>query len=259
MNVLPSTVGILGGMGPAAGADFVRLFVQACERTLAQRGLEITDQAFPEHWLAQVPVPDRTRALQKTGAERDEPLAAMARALGQLEGLGARAVAMACNTAHAWHGVLQARFPGVELLHMPREVAARVRASGQREAALMATIGTYRQGLYDAALCEAGIACHLPTEAERDTLMRGIYEGVKAGDLEGARARFVAVGRALRERHGDVPLIMGCTEIPLPLADAPQAAGWTLVNSTEVLAHALAARAYADVIPVRAASGRAPA
>ena len=26
----PRVVGILGGMGPAAGADFARLFVQAC-------------------------------------------------------------------------------------------------------------------------------------------------------------------------------------------------------------------------------------
>ena len=244
---IPATriVGILGGMGPAAGADFTRLFVEACTDILRGRGLAVTDQAFPEHWLAQVPVPDRTRALGCEGPERDAPFEPMARAIGQLASLGACAVAMACNTAHSWHGALQARFPGIELLHAPREVAAHLASRSHRTAALLATQGTYRTGLYESALAEAGIACHLPGEAQREMLMRGIYDGVKAGDLEFARTCIVGVARELLERHGDVPLVMGCTEIPLPLVDAPQARGWTLVNSTEVLARALAARAYA--------------
>ena len=54
-------VGILGGMGPAAGADFVRLFVQACTDFMQQHGWAVCDQSFPTHWLAQVPVPDRTK------------------------------------------------------------------------------------------------------------------------------------------------------------------------------------------------------
>src|SRR6476469_6739758 len=50
-------VGILGGMGPAAGADFARLFVHACAEHMGKSGVVVSDQAFPEHWLAQVPVP----------------------------------------------------------------------------------------------------------------------------------------------------------------------------------------------------------
>ncbi|HEX2012163.1 MAG TPA: amino acid racemase, partial [Roseateles sp.] len=184
----PRPVGILGGMGPAAGADFVRLFVQACTEQMQRSGRPVNDQAFPEHWLAQVPVPDRSEALREG---RDEPLDAMAEAIARLRGCGARAVAMACNTAHAWHARLQARFPDTELLHVAGEVAARLRAAGVREVGLMATLGTYRTGLYDEALAAAGIACHLPLERERATLMRGIYEGVKTGDLVLARACFV--------------------------------------------------------------------
>ena len=51
------TIGILGGMGPAAGAHFARLFVAACAHHIWRRGIAVTDQAFPEPWLAQVPVP----------------------------------------------------------------------------------------------------------------------------------------------------------------------------------------------------------
>lgn len=235
-------VGILGGMGPAAGADFVRLFVQACADRIQQCGQAVNDQAFPEHWLTQVPVPDRTQALSTTD---DAPLEVMSRALGRLETVGVCAVAITCNTAHAWHDALQARIPLIELLHMPREVVAYLRVLGVREVGLMATQGTYRTGLYEAALAQAGITCHLPHKSERETLMRGIYDGVKAGDMAYAQSCFVNVSQRLIGRHGDVPLIMGCTEIPLTLTSAPQAATWTLVNPAQVLAQALTSRAYA--------------
>ena len=37
------TVGILGGMGPAAGADFARLFVSACADYMRERGIAVSD------------------------------------------------------------------------------------------------------------------------------------------------------------------------------------------------------------------------
>jgi len=235
------TVGIIGGMGPAAGADFVRLFVNACNAHLLQAGAKVIDQAYPEHWLAQVPVPDRTEALCNG---HDAPLPALQDAVERLQTCGAKAIAIACNTAHAWHAALQQHHPDVELLHVAREVADQLKRSGVNEVGLMATQGTYRTALYDEALAQAGIICHCPTQAERDTLMQGIYQGVKTGDLAYARTCFVDVGQCLRIRHGALPLIMGCTEIPLALEDAPEAASWRLINPAQVLAQALAQRAY---------------
>lgn len=246
--MIPSrTVGILGGMGPAAGADFARLFVQACAARLQALGLAVSDQSFPEHWLAQVPVPDRSAALGTPQAGQPgahQPLDPMLQALGKLAALGATAVAVACNTAHAWHGLLQQRFPQVEVLHVAREVAQALRAQGVREVGLLATAGTYRAGLYDSVLREAGVVCHVPLPAEREQLMRGIYQGVKVNDLVLARACFEPVARQLAERHGLSTLILGCTEIPLAL---PQVAGQPalqLMDPAWVLAQALAQRAY---------------
>ena len=237
-------VGILGGMGPAAGADFVRLFVQACTDHMHEAGVPVRDQAFPEHWLVQAPVPDRSAALNDHEGRVPSPMPALSEALDHLQDVGACAVAMACNTAHAWHAELQARHPRVELLHVAREVAVHLHRQGVREVGLMATQGTYGTGLYDRALNECGIACHRPSEADRERLMQGIYDGVKTGDLALARECFVEVGRHLRQSHGPIALIMACTEIPLALEDAPEAAGWTLVNPAAVLARALAERAY---------------
>ena len=238
----PHPVGILAGMGPAAGVDFVRLFVAACEDWLRTHGRPVIDQASPAHWMAQLPVPDRTRALADPAAP--QPLEPMARGLAQLAGLGARAAAIPCNTAHAWHAALQARVPQIELLHMPRETAAALRRQGLTRVALLATQGTYRQGLYDAAFADEGITCVLPGEEAREWLMQGIYDGVKAGNLPLAQERFTAVGAQLRAAHGDIALAMACTEIPLALPQAPGAQGWTLIDPSAILAAALARRAY---------------
>lgn len=240
----PQVVGILGGMGPAAGADFVRLFVEACSRQLQALGRGVQDQAFPEHWLAQVPVPDRTGALLNRDSGAHQPLEPMLQALGRLAALGARSVAMACNTAHAWHGRLQERFPQLELLHVAQEVAQALQAQGARQAILLATEGTYRSGLYEQALGQAGIALILPDAAQRERLMQGIYQGVKQGDRVLAQTCFAEVAAALLDRHGAQPVLMACTEIPLALPGAPEVAGATLIDPAQVLAQALAGRAY---------------
>jgi aspartate racemase len=246
----PSVVGILGGMGPAAGADFARLFVQACAAQLPALGLPVSDQSFPEHWLAQVPVPDRTAALNTPKAEMPgahQPLDPMLQALGKLAALGATTVAVACNTAHAWHGLLQQRFPQIEVLHVAREVAKALQVQGVREVGLLATVGTYRAGLYDHVLREAGVECHVPTDAERERLMHGIYQGVKVNNIALARACFEPVARSLVERHGVSTLVLGCTEIPLALHAVTGHPQLQLIDPAWVLAQALARRAYEGI------------
>ncbi|MFT4191841.1 MAG: amino acid racemase [Comamonas sp.] len=238
----PAPVGILAGMGPAAGVDFARLFLQACESCLREAGRPVDDQAYPEHWLAQLPVADRTAALRDPQAP--QPLDGMARGLRQFQSLGVRAAAIACNTAHAWHGALRQAAPGLELLHIAHETVAELARAGHGRAVLLATRGTYDTGLYDQAFADLGMDCVLPDEADKERLMQGIYAGVKAGRMDLAQACFVQVCSALRERCGDIPLVMACTEIPLVLPFAPEAAGWTLIDPATSLAMALARQAY---------------
>lgn len=240
-----NVVGILGGMGPAAGADFARLFVNACADHMRERGVAVSDQAFPEHWLAQVPVPDRSAALGAPGFGGHQPLEPMLQAMGKLAALGAGTVAVACNTAHAWHGELQQRFPQLEVLHVAREVAATLSQRGVREVGLLATEGTYRAALYDQAMQQSGLVCHLPVADERECLMRGIYDGVKVGNMALARECFSSVATALAARHGLTTLVLGCTEIPLALSGLPGVAGVELIDPAALLARALAERAYA--------------
>ena len=190
-------------------------------------------------------IPDRTANLLH---DATDPTMAMYATCKRLESAGANAIAIPCNTAHAWHERLQQAYPHIQVLHIARVVAQRLQQQGHSACMLLATQGTYRIGLYDQALAACGITVHLPHDAEREQLMRGIYQGVKADKLDLARSDFAQVAQAMRVRHGDVPLIMGCTEIPLALPGAAEVAGLPLVDPAWELARALAAVAYGSSI-----------
>ncbi|WP_284336204.1 aspartate/glutamate racemase family protein [Comamonas sp. NoAH] len=238
------SVGILGGMGPAAGADFVRLFVQACTSYLSSHGRQVHDQAFPEHWLVQMPIPDRTQALLNDPQGPTGPIAYMQQGLGRLAALGVQSVALACNTAHVWHAQLQQQFPQLQLLHIADETARHLQQKGAQQAIVLATEGTYRSGLYEQALRNCGIEPLVPDAQDVKRLMQGIYQGVKCADMALATQCFNEVLLHLRARHGDVPVIMGCTEIPLALPQASSAQGVMLIDPAWILAQALALQAY---------------
>lgn len=241
----PRAVGILGGMGPAAGADFVRLFVQACSSYLRAQGREVRDQAFPEHWLVQMPIPDRTQALLGDPQAPTGPALHMQQGVGRLAALGVTSIAMACNTAHVWHAQLQVLFPQLDILHIAQETARHMQSLGARQAIVLATAGTFQTRLYDQALRAYGIQPLVPDAQGVAQLMEGIYQGVKSGHMALAEQRFGTVLGQMLQQHGEVPVIMGCTEIPLALPQAPQAQGAVLVDPAWVLAQALAQRAYA--------------
>ena len=235
-------VGIIGGMGPAAGVDFENQFVTACSEVLLQVRGEFCDQDFPEHWLAQVPIPDRTSALLGDQEDREAVLRSLLSVVRRMSALGIRHVALACNTAHSWHSSIQSQFPHMEILDVAGEVRnVLMKHAGQR-VGLLATKGTYQTGIYATGFESRGLRLLLPTDSEQDLLMSGIYDGVKAGKLELARSSFESVATSMALRESLDALVLGCTEIPIALKVSP-VPSVKLIDAGKVLACALALRA----------------
>ena len=113
-----------------------------------------------------------------------------------------------------------------------------------QQVGLLATAGTYSAGLYDEAFAQADVLCRSPLLEEREQLMHGIYNGVKVGNMALAHSAFANVAKALALRHGLQTLVLGCTEIPLALQDVPGMPQLSLIDPAELLAQALAERAY---------------
>lgn len=229
-------VGVLGGMGPAATADFYAKLVRATPARTDQEHLRVVIWADPT-------VPDRSAALLHDGEDPAPALAAGARALAAA---GATLIAVPCNTAHAFlDGVSRV---GVPLVHMIRETAlavASVVPPGSR-VGLLATTGTVAAGLYQRELEAVGTEAVLPDERDQDAVMAAIG-AVKAGDVDDARRTLVEAARRLTAR-GARAVVAGCTEIPLALHADDVAV--PVVDPATVLAEAVVAR-----VRGRAASG----
>lgn len=222
-------IGILGGMGPAATADFYTKLV-----TLSAAG---TDQDQPRVVIwADPTVPDRSRALTSDGPD---PTPWLLRGVRTLEQAGASVLAIPCNTAHAFLPRMsgQVRIP---VVHMIEEVAKFLAATmpDVSTAGVLATTGTVTAGLYQQALSSVGIRVFVPPEPVQRARVDRTIRAVKAGD-RGAEVRqdLLVAANGLDGRGAEV-LIAGCTDIPLglPPADVP----WPdpgLVLARAVLVH----------------------
>ena len=224
---LRRTVGVIGGLGPAATLDFFARVLRATLATQDQDHLRLLIDNNPL-------LPDRNASLTGDGPSPGPGLAAMARGL---QGAGADFIVMPCNTAHAWQAEIEAAItiPFISLIAVTVEA---VRHTGAKRAGLLATSGALAAGLYQNALAEAGIECLYPEGAALDALMATIYRIKAAPDDPANRTAMAGHARALVARGADV-LVAGCTEVPMAL-DAAEAPA-PLVSSPDVLVeHAVA-------------------
>lgn len=230
-------VGVLGGMGPLATADFYTKLVRLTPARRDQDHLHVIIDSDPV-------IPDRTAAVLEGGPD---PVPALAAAARRLAWAGAELIAIPCNSAHAFLDEIR-RAAGVPVLDITEEVAAaacRLRPA-PRAVGLLATSATLRTRLYHRALRARGIAVIEPEPAAQRRVMEAIH-AVKAGDLgPSVRARVLEAGGAL-VRRGAQAIVLGCTELPL-VAD-PGEAPAPLLDGTEILARAV----------IRDAAGEFPA
>lgn len=223
----PYVIGVLGGMGPAATADFYSKLVEATPATRDQDHRRVIIWSDPT-------VPDRTEALQ--GAAPD-PTPWLLHGARRLREAGATHIAIPCNTAHAFVPGLNERV-GIPIVHMIDEVARALagRSPRIRRAGLLATNGTVGSGLYQDWLHRHDIELVLPDPAQQETVMATI-RAIKSGRRGPADVGALAVVADQLVAGGAQAVIAGCTEIPLGLTD--QQVTVPLVDPARVLADAM--------------------
>ena len=203
-------VGILGGMGPEAT-------VLLMQKLLA--GVSARDDAdhIPVIVHQNPAVPSRIRRLiDGTGADPAPVLAQMAR---DLQAAGAQALAMPCNTAHAYAPRIIAATP-LPFLDM-RAASVSALPKGAR-IGMLASPAVRLAGVFDAAFAAAGLT---PVFAGDEAEILALIRAVKAGDT-GAEAR-AQMGRiAARMAAVSDHLLVACTELSL-LTGGLAPTGWT--------------------------------
>ncbi|MGW8727113.1 aspartate/glutamate racemase family protein [Streptomyces sp. NPDC055808] len=220
-------LGILGGMGPLATADFYRRLV---ERTPAG-----SDQGhLPVLMWADPAVPDRTSALLGEGPT---PVPALVEGARWLQQAGASCVAIPCNTAHAYVEQLS-KATGIEVLDMIQAAlrAAAGKAPGVEKVGVLATRGTRLAGLYERAGARLGLnVIQVSGRVQREYVDAAI-RAVKQGSCLAGPEQWIASAAEILKQQGAQVAVAACTEIPLISGAAARVL--PLVDSTDALVDA---------------------
>src|SRR5271170_4149901 len=126
-------------------------------------------------------------------------------------------------------------------LHIAEEVAKIATDSRFRTVGVLGTQYLMEGPVYPNKLDAAGIRSEIPTAIERSRINEIIFEELVRGNFEAkSRDYFSNVISSLKERGCDA-VILGCTEIPLLLAQKDSIL--PVLDSTRILARAALARA----------------
>jgi aspartate racemase len=228
-------LGVLGGMGPLASAEFMRRL------TLLTPAMRDQDHIPAVLW-SDPRVPDRSAARIAGGAD---PLPALLRGIRGLEAAGCGAIAIPCNTAHGWFDAMQAATP-LPILHIVDAAADELARLGVAEGRIgvMGTAGTLAMRLYQQRLEARGYRCLVPTPAEMETLVTPAIAEVKANRMAPAHPPLAEAAARLVAR-GARAVVLGCTELPLGIAAGP-ALPFPVCDTLDALARAAIGWARAD-------------
>lgn len=206
-------VGILGGMGPEATILFMRRVMAAVPARDDADHVPLIVHQNPQ-------VPSRIAALiEGTGTDPGPVLADMAR---DLEGAGAQALAMPCNTAHHYAPVIR-DVTSLPFLDMVDLTAATLKERGAGRVGLLASPATRLARVFEAPFAAHGL---VPVTLDDDSEMLSIIRAVKAGEgLERLAPRISDQAEALL-RAGADHLLVACTELSL-MTEALPPAPWT--------------------------------
>lgn len=206
-------VGVIGGMGPAATAEFMRRLVIATDAADDADHIHVIADSNPK-------IPSRIRAL--IDGDGEDPAPALADMGRRLERHGADFLVIPCNTAH-WYRSAVAAAVGIPVWDMVDLTLAAVTArTGGSRAGLLASPALRRIGLYEAGAERRGMTILYPQDEEG---LLAVIRAVKAGSVGDAeQLSYEQSAGELAERGADA-LVLACTEFSLlpqrPAADVP--------------------------------------
>jgi aspartate racemase len=204
-------LGVLGGMGPAASAEFM-------VRLVAQTPAKRDQDHIPTILWSDTSVPDRSTSMRNGD---DKPLPYLLSGIQGLVSSGCNLIVIPCNTAHLWFNEMEKQASWhARIVHIVDSVADALQDVNviDSKIGVMGTQATVELGLYQYRLNKLGWDCIVPTKLEMDTLVQPAIDLIKANQIEQAHSMFITVIHSLIAR-GAKAVVLGCTEIPLSVRE----------------------------------------
>lgn len=222
------TIGILGGLGPLAGAHFYKRLV---EKTPAENDSE----HLPVIVLSDPRLPSRVEHLFGGGPNPGPALAGLAKLLEQM---GASIIAVPSSTSHAYYDEFSA-LGSAKVINLLDEVGNAVHRAGCRAPAILATTATAKLNLYRPYLESFSVPLY-PDDRVQEQLQQ-LISGIKGG--EGATElpeRIIDIVKGEWASGADCA-VLACTDLCVFPIDELHKMGLELpvISATDVLVDAV--------------------
>lgn len=221
------TIGVLGGMGAAASADFYARIVNIAQNKYKAEA----DNDFPPMWIYNLPV----TGFDETGFVKPESVKIqMIDAIKNLTKAGSDFIVIPCNTAHYFYEEMQAAAP-IPILNILEIGVKAVKDAGFFKVGLLNSQSTKLLNLYEHIFQKNHIKTVSTTDVEQARVNK-IIGNVISGNQGQSDVKQLKkiINRYIRNNAQAV--VLGCTE--LPLAFSQKDCALPLINSVDLLAKA---------------------
>lgn len=206
------TLGIIGGLGPESTIDYYRLIIAAYrERT--------QDDSYPPMIINSIDLQKMIRLME--AQDYSTVADVMVAEVQKLARAGAEFGLISSNTPHIAFDEIRSR-AAMPLISIVEATCEYARAQGLTKLGLFGSGFTMKARFYPEVFSKQGIALVMPEAGEQAYIhQRYMDELVKGIFLPETRAGLIDIVERMKKQHGIQGLVLGGTELPLILRDAP--------------------------------------
>jgi aspartate racemase len=203
-------IGILGGMGPEATAEFYKRII----RLFQERYGCVNDSDYPDIFIYSLPLPEIVNFVDQ------EAIGKLQMGIDKLVSMGAGFIACPCNTANTFFRSLKFDRPYVCIFD------AAMKKVKSKNIGIIGTKQTMASEEFQSRLKERGIIFQIPNSIEQQQMTDVIMRILSGKKLAADRILINKVARRMECSQ----VILGCTELPLLTS------GGTMIDTLQALA-----------------------
>lgn len=223
------TLGIIGGLGPDATAQFYLEVIKKSKRKIKNR--------YPSIHIYNIPLPfdieKNFHTDNPTEKAKKNMLKYLVKAASRLESAGTDIIAIPCNTVHVFIDQVrnQINIPILSIMETVRTYSAKNKF---KKVGLLGTKVTMQTNLYPKELEKSEIKILTPEAKDQSFVLELTEKILNGAQTKKDKIRLVKIIKKLKQRNIDA-VILGCTELPLFLKQADTKV--PLIDTIDVLAN----------------------
>lgn len=217
-------IGIIGGVGPLATADFFEKIIENTPAKKDQENIPIIIYNNPQ-------IPDRTAAILDAAPS---PVPEIIKTAKVIEDMGADFLCLPCNSSFYFYDEIQKNIK-IELLNMIDITADYIKENNISNVCILGTRGTIKGEVYYKKLMERNINFTPIDDEMLDILNWIIYDLVKRNEFEVNIDKFLKKIENI-DRDKNTVFALACTELPIFFEKFDLYGKIKTVNPTVILA-----------------------